>query len=363
MDYKSPFPLLDATYSTLQGAAKEDAKLRSLHSENTDAFWPSSASLTYTTSSKTGFIYEKVEGGCLRQTAYKMKRVLETDATSPTSMRIMAIGTLAEDIYKEWFHGVDGYRVVFPDIRGKKIRFNSVYRDIRVRGEVDLIMEHIETGTRFGVEMKTYEGMFAAASLCGPEIAKATYNSWISPDYIDERAPFPKAQNLLQAMLYLKEFWEDGIHLWKIVYAARDKGPDTSFDITLATINNQRVAVVNGKAYPEFSLEGIYDRYTELKKHIDANTLPPRDFVPEYDPDFLLTGRISATHGSSNPRSVAAHQLWKEKLDARAASPRSKKTKQEIYKAAMAETKSDWQCDYCPFRDRCVNEASDHSLF
>ena len=363
MSYKSPFPLLDATYETLQKAAVEDSKLRVAHSENGDAFWPSAASIVCNVSSKAGYPYEKVEGTCLRQAAYKMLRVPETDATSPTSMRIMAIGTVAEDIYKEWFHGVDGYRVVFPDIRGKKIRFNSVFNDIRVRGEVDLIMEHIETGTRFGVEMKTYEGSIAAANLCGPDAAKEVHKAWIPPDYIDDRAPFPKIQNLLQTMLYLQEFWKDGIHLWKIVYAARDKGPDATFDVTLADINGEKVAVVDGKAYPEFTLSGIYARYSELKKHLDSKTLPPRDYVPEYDPDFLLTGRISITHGSSNPRSVVAHELWKEKLDARAGNPRGKKTREEIYKTAMSEFKADWQCNYCSFRDRCVNETSDHSLF
>ena len=363
MDYRSPFPLLDATYQSLQNASIEDSKLRVAHSENGDAFWPSAASIVYRVTSRGGFVYDKVEGTCLRQAAYKMLRVPETDETSPTSMRIMAIGTVAEEIYKEWFHGVDGYRVVFPDIRGKKLRFNSVFHDIRVRGEVDLIMEHVETGTRFGVEMKTYEGSIAAANLCGADIAKETHKTWIPPDYIDDRAPFPKIQNLLQAMLYLQEFWKDGIHLWKIIYAARDKGPDTSFDITLADINGKRVAVVNGKPYTEFTLEGIYDRYTELKKYLDTNVLPPRDYVPEYDPDFLITGSVSSLKGSSNPRIIAAHELWKEKLDYRAGNPRGKKTQAEIYRDAMADGKSDWQCNYCPFRDKCVNEISDHSLF
>ena len=347
----------------MQNASIEDAKLRVAHSENGDAFWPSSASISYRTTGPNGFLYDKIEGTCLRQAYYKMLRTPETDATSPTSMRIMAIGTAAEDIYKEWFHGVDGYRVIFPDIRGKKIRFNSVFHDIRVRGEVDLILEHIETKTRFGVEMKTYEGSIAAANLCGADVAKEIYKTWIPPEFIDDRAPFPKVQNLLQAMLYLQEFWQDGIHLWKIIYAARDKGLDTSFDITLATINNQRVAVVNGKPYPEFSIEGIYDRYKELKKHIDQDTLPNRDYVPEYDVDFLITGNIAATYGSSNPQTITAHQLWKEKLDYKAGSPRAKKSQAEIYRDAIANGKRDWQCSYCPFRDKCVNEITDHSLF
>jgi hypothetical protein len=164
-------------------------------------------------------------------------------------------------------------------------------------------------------------------------------------------------------MLYLQEFWKDGIRLWKIVYAARDKGPDTSFDITLADINGKRVAVVNGKPYTEFTLEAIYGRYLELKKYLDSNTLPPRDYVPEYDADFLLTGSVSTAKGSTNERTVALHHIWQEKLDYRASKPRGKKTKEEIYRDAMADAKGDWQCNYCSFRDKCVNEISDHSLF
>lgn len=359
--YQSSLPLLESMYSTIQQAAADDSQLRETHSENGDAFWPSMASLVYPQSSPTGFMYEKVEGTCLRQAYYKMTRVKETDATGARSIKAMTIGTVAEGIFKEWFHGVDGYRVVFPDIRGRKLRFNSLVNGIRVRGEVDVIMEHVETKTRFGVEVKTYDGSISAANLAGPDAAKECYKTWIPPDFIDDRAPFPKENNLLQAMLYLQEFWNDGIHLWKLVYGARDKGPDAEFDVSLCDINGKKVAVVNSKAYPEFNLDGIYSRFQTLKTHLENKTLPPKDYVAEYDVDYLLTGRI---RGKSDIRSEAAHQLWRERLDAKVKNSKAKvkKTQAEVYKEAMSVGKADWQCSYCPFRKKCMSEPSDHSI-
>jgi len=367
-NYKSPFPLLDDTYNALQLAAVEDSKLRAAHSENGDGYWPSAASIVFPTTSKGGLMYDRVEGACLRQVSYKMLRLPETDATSPRSIKAMTIGTVTEDIFKEWFHAVNCYRVVYPDVRGHKLRFNSMRDGIRVRGEVDMIVEHTETGVRFGVEVKTYDGSISAANLCGPERAKEAYKTWIPPDYIDEKSPFPKSSNLLQTMLYLQEFWNDGIHLWKIIYGARDKGPDTEFDVTLADHNGKRCAVVNGVVQPEYSIEAIYERFNELRSHVEASTLPPRDYVPEYDPDYLLTGQISINHGSKHPKTVTAHQLWKEKIDSRFAkmkTPKSgkKKTQDQVYRDAMATEKGDWQCNYCPFRERCVTEIGDQAIF
>lgn len=360
VNFISPFPLLTSTYDTLQRASLEDSKLRGKHSESGDAFWPSMASIVYPATSADGRMYEKVEGTCLRQAYYKMMRVPESDGTSVRSFRAITMGNAAEDIYKEWFHGVDGYRVIFPDIRGKKLRFSSVFDGIRLRGEVDIIMEHVETSTRFGVEMKTYDGLISAANLCGVPAAKEAYKSWIPLDFVDDRAPFPKVQNLLQTMLYLREFWNDGIHLWKIIYGARDRGPDAEFDISLADINGKHVAIVNSKAYPEFNLTDIFDRYNELKGYVERQEVPPRDYVPEYDTDFLMTNTIRPTFNPRNPRVRTAHELWRDQIDKKVARSK-KKSKEQVVIDEMAKSKSDWQCNFCSFRSICVGETSDIS--
>jgi hypothetical protein len=339
MEYKSPAPLLEDTYSSLQKAIQEDARMKSIHSDQGTSLWPSAASIEYTElDPATGEIKTKVDGACLRQSFYRMTRVEPTESDSVRSLRVTTLGQLAEDIYRKWFHAVPGYRVVFPDINGKKLRFHN--KTTGISGEVDLVLQLIETGMFFGVDMKTYDGPDAAIDLVGYNAAKKAYRSNMryvrkgDPKKVQE--PFPKVPNLLQVMLYLEEFWEYPIHLWKLIYGARDKGPDAEFDISLGTHNGERVPIVNGKMYTQFTLKGIYDRYAKLTESIQSNTLPPRDYVPEYSSYEITNGN---------------YPKWmKDKV--------AGKLKDDDDPVVR-----DWRCQYCSYLGQCLGEPSNHAKF
>lgn len=336
MSYIPSFNLLEDTKRAMVVAQGDSNELRRTHSIQS-GFWPSAASIKYQFNNK-GFLTEKVEGSCLRQAWYSMKGYTSTEAADPKMQDVWDLGSAAEEIYKQRFQAVPEYRVLFPDFFGNKLRFANPKTGLR--GEADLVLQHMDTGSIFGVEMKSYYRPWAALEVAGYEATKAHYGSLMPYIKVDDprrsQQPFPKVTNLMQSMLYLEEFWEGkvSIKLWKLIYVARDKGPSAEFDVTLTDYKGKRCAIVNGTVIPWLNLEGIHARFAELKVFLDKNLLPPRDYNPEYD-DLEVFKLVEAGKLAK----------WVEN------------------KIKAGETHRDFQCDYCPFLSRCLGEANDYASF
>jgi hypothetical protein len=360
MTYTKQFELLEDTRQQMVRAASEKDTVRAAHSSVSSGYWPSSASILRQEMS-AGSPYNIVEGACLRNVYYRMMGVSTTEATEPMMYDVWDLGDAAETIYMERFRGLNEYRVIFPNLNGDKLRFSNAVTN--VRGEADLVLQHKETAIKFGVEMKSYYGFWGAMDVAGYDAAAKVYNP---APYIQVGDPrrtrpgFPKITNLLQTCLYLEEFWDDNIKLWKIIYVARDKGPAAEFDVTLVDYEGKRCPQVNGVVISWISLEGIHERYQKLGEYISKKQLPPRDYLPEYDPDIFLTGIVP---NDLDPWARVKHVEWKKSVEDKASRARTEKKKKEILADGQTKVKRDWQCAYCPYLTRCLNEGKQERMF
>lgn len=346
------FNLLEDCKQGMLQARDEAEELKLKHSSQT-GFWPSMVSIGIESQYKNT-TYQDVEGTCMRQAYYKMTSQAPTDTTDAMMQDVWDLGNAAEEIYKQRFQGLEGYRVLFPNLMGDKLRFQSPTRNIR--GEVDLVLQHKQSSIRFGVEMKSYYGFWAAMDIAGYEAAARAYNPIPYIKVNDPRRtakPFPKTQNLLQTMLYLEEFARDNMNLWKIIYVARDKGPSAEFTVMLDQHKNKTCVVVDDTIFPHFNLEGIHQRYSDLGAHVQAGKTPPRDFIPEYDTGFLLTNRLPL--GLTHTETVK-HMMWKDTIDSKRASAKTPKKSKEIVSDAITFGKADWQCRFCPYQTKCLSD-------
>ena len=326
--YKPSFNLLEETHAAMVKAQSEMDSMRQNHSVRT-GYWPSSASIERIENNH-GRLESVVEGSCMRQSYYSMTGSHVTDPAGAQMQDIWDLGSAAEELYRERFQGLPNYTVLFPDVVGNKLRFQNP--KTKVRGEADLILQHKETEIKLGIEMKSYYRAWGAMEIAGYNAAKKAYGSCCpyirKDDAIRNKVPFPKIPNLLQTALYLEEFWNDGIELWKIIYVARDKGPYAEFDITLGDYKGKRCVIVDGVVIPWINLEAIHTRFKQLSEYIDANELPPRDFTPEYD-DITVLDKVDK---GELPKWVAT-------------------------KIKRGEAHRDWQCGCCNFLSKCLNDS------
>lgn len=354
MSYTKQFDLITDIRRQLQATADERDKVTVEHRRFGGIFWPSSASIARDETSRN-LTYEVIDGACMRASYYRMTGASATEFPDPKMYDIWDLGDAAESIYVERFRGLNDYRLVFPNMNDDKLKFGNP--ETGLSGEVDILIQHKETGTYIGIEMKSYYGFWGAMEIAGYETARAAYGAgaaYIRNDDPRKTAPGkPKTQNLLQAMLYLEEFWNSSsipIRVWKIIYVARDKGPTVEFEVTLVEHEGKRCAQVDGVIYPEFNLEGIHARYQALKGYVERQELPPADYINEYDNNYILTGQLDM---SMNTWQKVKHMDWKDAVNKKANSARSAKNKKMHLSNAQTQTKRDWQCEYCPYLSRC----------
>jgi len=358
MSYTKQFSLVDDIRRQLQTTANERDQVTTEHRRpGGGRFWPSSASITQVESSRN-CVYETVEGACMRASYYRMTGQSVTEFPDARMYDIWDLGSAAEDIYVDRFRGLNDYRLIFPNMGNDKLKFTSP--DTGLSGEADIVVQHKETNVNIGVEMKSYYGFWGAMDVAGYETAREAFGggaAYIRND--DPRktaAGKPKTQNLLQSCLYLEEFWNSNalpIRLWKLIYVARDKGPTVEFDITLVDYQGKRCAQVDGIVYPDINLEGIHARYQKLADYIDKQTLPPGDYVVEYDNNYILTGQLPM---NMNTWHKVKHMDWRDAVNKKANATKSSKNKSNVLNMAQTATKRDWQCDYCPYLSRCQQD-------
>lgn len=177
----------------------------------------------------------------------------------------------------------------------KRVKETPIGLENPVSGRIDIV--HREHGELIGAELKTSYGQ-------GIENIK---RFGIKDDHI------------LQVLCYLS--LDPEIQKFELVYLARDSFYRTSFIIT-----SEMCKEIYG-----FTWQGIIERWVILEKHINNNALPVADFIPKY---------------SIETRAMK----YKEYRD------NSRAKKPQTAKEWDRKHTSDWQCNYCKYKDRCLNE-------
>jgi len=185
-------------------------------------------------------------------------------------------------------------------------------------------LELIKSSNIVGIEIKSISGYKGPRQVFG---VKSKKGHWIS-------LPEPKPEHLLQSILYHMYFCilKKEYKYWKLAYINRENGERKEFDIDLV-----KEKVANGKylhrvyvdrqpyKYTLYA-EHILQRYQELHKHLESETLPERDFSLYYPQDKIA---------------VLAERKLLTKQD------------MELFTKGKKVKKGDWNCSYCPFKGIC----------
>lgn len=255
-------------------------------------FYPSSASVALADG--------RVEGGCWRADWYRIKGIEPTNDTEFYISMIHRLGKAIEHVVVDSMKEAGMYEsagVKFYDPR------------INVSGELDIVGRFRDKSSNairyFGVEVKSVYGMGATETITGRSRA---YKGQLP------FRPKPKTSNLLQVMTYLDQFGKhrgDKFFLegFKLLYLPRDKPNDgreytivlvtkdelrqgNMSDVEFAGYKNEmkadkRYALISTPDFHDyvevaFSLEDLYERWSEEKRLIDSDTAPPRPFKKFY---------------------------------------------------------------------------------
>jgi hypothetical protein len=182
----------------------------------------------------------------------------------------------------------------------------------------------IKSSNIVGIEIKSISGYKGPRQVFGVRSKKG---HWIS-------LPEPKPEHLLQAILYHMYFCilKKEYKYWKLAYINRENGERKEFDIDLV-----KEKIANGKylhrvyvdrqpyKYTLYA-EHILQRYQELHKHLENETLPERDFDLYYPQDKIA---------------LLAQRKLLGKQD------------MELFTKGKKIKKGDWNCSYCPFKAIC----------
>jgi len=289
----------------------------------------------------------------------------KTDFPEPTMYDTWDIGSAVEDIWVDRMRNINDYRLIFPNISNDKLKFSGPKRGIS--GEADIVVQSKDTSKFIGIEIKSYHKFFAAMEIAGHSAAQSAYgyaSAYIKKDDPRKTAPgHPKTQNLLQTILYLEEFWDSTslpIRLWKIIYASRDAGPTVEFDVTLVENDGKTCAQVDGVIYPDIHLNGIHERYQALGTYVDTKELPPCDYIPEYHSDYMMTGQLPV---DMTPWDRVKHMDWRDEVTKKVAGARTPANKRKYQNEAQTVVKRDWNCSYCPYLQRCVQDSICKNVF
>lgn len=249
-----------------------------------------------------------VEGTCLRKLWYTYKNVEpdEDEVESRVTIYGDVVSAVEVDLAKK--SGI---------YLGHEVSFSKVYKNIRIRGRADLLVEVTTSAgnkERIGVEFKSV-GSYASR--------KGT----VTPDKETGRYE-PKVAHTLQSAIYLDCFRDLGFTHWQVVYIDRSNG-EVSIPSHKVLLDGSGVIHVNGKSLG-INVNHIYDRWVELKKKLDTDSIPDRDFAIEYDKKRL---DLMLKHNLLSKTDASAHRVGKLK-------------------------KGDWQCAFCAWRFRCWNMSS-----
>lgn len=262
-------------------------------------FYPSEASVKYFDS----FGDLTSAGGCLRASYFRLTGDFPRAPNESRTEYIFAQGKMIEqwlvDKWKEMGIWVDN-----------NVKF--INDEFNISGELDVLLVEPNSGTLFGVEVKTFYGYMAEKEILGNKSQKG----------------FPKMNQLLQTLVYLYTF-RDRIKYFRMAYFARDSVKRKTFLIELHEEEGIFYPKVDGVVLKSFTVNGIMERYKLLKQYVDTKQVPPNDYELQYPPEKVESafkkGKVSKTK----------YDKWKKG------------------KLGKFEYVGDWECNYCPYKNIC----------
>jgi hypothetical protein len=208
-----------------------------------------------------------VVGKCLREQYFERKAYPYDREVAARIIRIQKVGKAIEGMEIDHARGA-GIHIA------DDLEFQYAVSGIVVSGRIDAVYRD-GNGNEVCVEYKTGEGFFFEKEVYGRSSLKQ---------------PQPKNEHVLQVMWYLKAHGHMPYSI--IFYVNRDKMDTAEHKVQLIG----DVAYINGERSC-FHIEGMVKRWVELTEYLINNTVPPRDFTPEYEPDDVekafKTGRIT----------------------------------------------------------------------
>lgn len=304
--------------------------------------YPSSASVKYVTSDNK----IKTEGACLRSEWYSYKledstvedEVLKLPPVSPRMSRIFETGEYFENMFCKEFERA-GMLVA------SQVPF--YIKDYNISGRIDGIIrnpllpftpsDEIDTNTLIGVEFKTIGGYFGSKG--------KIFSTKDTP----LRA---SVDNVLQVLIYLHYFKNQGINKWILFYIDRGLGtseanPDhwNVFTVELNEKGNPVITHEEGTYTIEsFTIYDVLKRFEELTHHVENDILPARDYKIQYSNQEILDLYKNNELNKKETETVAK-AITKagdiKKLTSENADPIIKK--------------GDWKCSYCSYVSVCYS--------
>lgn len=295
------FSLVEATknYLTREGRIRGHS---SCH------FWPSEASVVTTDEDGKPITY----GGCLRATYFRCTGQPQAPHSAKTQ-RIFRLGKIVEEmLIEDW--------KCMGIFEASNIRFQNP--EYNLSGELDAVLRDPE-GRLLGVECKSYYGYNAGKQIMGNR----------------SQQPFPKWNQLLQTIVYTKEFLGK-IEYFKMFYEERGNGNEQEFDVRVVPSEDDDSAIVH-RVYVNddllnFTVEDIYERFLILKEYIIEGVPPERDYELKYSNEKI-------------------EDLYSKKKISKSAYEKFKKVKKANGAVTYNERErpGDWMCQYCNFKDLC----------
>jgi len=264
-------------------------------------YYPSEASVVWTDQHDI----VRVGGQCLRQSWYRLCADIEGSKHDAFTQWIFALGSAVEQILVEQWKQM-GVWVA------NNIKFYDQERNIS--GELDVVLSEPD-GTLFGVEVKSFYGYHGTKKIIGN---KSTIGR-------------PKTSQLLQCLVYVDLCRKlELADYFKLVYYARDSAARREFNIRLIEDGEFLRPTINDVIDYRFTMQDIYDRYTELDEYVKSKVVPPRDFEKVWSP-----GKVEKRR-SLGEVAKTTYEKWQKK--------------------PANNPIGDWQCRYCAYSEFCENE-------
>jgi hypothetical protein len=278
----------------------------------------------YVTGASSSYVdqagYTRTVGSCMRKEYYRRddhRQALETGQArqvidDPDALRMMESGKALENKVVEWCRDLGLYKD-----REIPVRLDEG----RIRGRVDLVLtdpataRHDYRGDYVGVEIKSVgqkQAMFKIPA-CQTKYFPAK----------------PGEDNLLQLGIYahvdmcVQPLLDRPIAHWLLYYISRDKGHQHQY--TCFYVKERDQLSVDGKMMP-FSISAGIQSLRTLRQHLMDRVVPERGFEIQYS---------------------------QQRLDAMANADMYGKTKTKAIRDGKIEGIGDWQCQYCPYAERC----------
>ncbi len=271
-------------------------------------------------SSPSGVVNKKTVGCCGRLLFY---RHFDPKPFSTQALHAMNRGVIGEKTIQRMF--AEAGLLLATNVKWNSFPLGgtSLDNDFLMSGETDIIIASPwVAGEAYVVECKSFTmNDFNAASLGMKPKA-----------YIPIKGVFHNHKYLLQSMIYESEF------------SPKVRLPDHKiigtilfyFDVSnfsnrvefLIQLKNKETLMVDGVDHPEWKVSSIFKKMNKIRKSkLDPDTLPKRDYIPEFTRVQLV-----------------------EKVDA------GEVFKSRIKTFDSGESVGDFDCMYCDYRNECLKD-------